>query len=187
MKLLNQYEINTLNAEGIEYLFNIFKKDFIDNKTYLVKGTDSLEIDINEEETCPCPHGNEEKPERFWHVITNTKKTSVKAKNPCLDPKEAERSYDKARAKRIHWIKILIDNWQTDSNLSHFYQTRSGQKNLIIWERKENFLIIIRKIRNDNTRFLVSSYIVYDEEAEYRYKKQLKRYDKNKPTGEEWF
>lgn len=187
MNLLNHFEINTLNNQGIDILFEIFKRDFIDSRTYLTNGTNSYQINVNETNVCPCPYGNGEKPEKFWHVITRDKNNSQKSNNPCPDEHEKKRVYDKARAKRIHWIKEIIDNWLSNNDIVFFYQTRgTRQNNLIIWHKKEKFIVIVRKISNTSTRYLVSSYILHDSE-EYRYEKQLKNYIKNSPTGEEWF
>lgn len=187
MTLLNYIEINTLTAEGIELLYPFFDNDFICNRTYLTNGIHSFQIDVREGKCCPCPFGNTQKPEKFWHVITRDKENSKKSNNPCPNPKERLRTYDKARAKRIHWIKILIDQWQSDPEIVHFYQTRSSREdNLLLWHKKEKFIVIIRRIDKNKNRYLVSSYIVHETE-EYRYKKQLKKYQENAPTGMEWF
>jgi hypothetical protein len=187
MTLLNHFEINTLNTAGIELLYQIFENDFIRNRTFLAKQAQSFQIDVKEGSLCPCPFGNSYKPEKFWHVVTRDKKNTQKSNNPCPDPKEKLRAYDKARAKRIHWIKILIDHWQSDPEIVHFYQTRSSREdNLLLWHKKEKFLVIIRRIGRANNRYLVSSYVLHDTE-EYRYDKQLKEYLKNAPTGMEWF
>jgi len=47
-------------------------------------------------------------------------------------------------------------------------------------------LIIIRKESNGSDRFLISSYLIFRSEIR-RYEKQLKEYEKNAPTGDEWF
>ncbi len=186
MKLLNQYEINTLNTEGIEILFDIFHQDFIETKTYLTKGSISYAIDVRESETCPCPFSKTDKPERFWHVITRDKKNSQKSNNPCPDEYEKKRVYDKSRAKRLHWIKPFIENWQNDSQLVHYYQKKQGKVNLIIWNESLKFLIVIRKLSNNLERFLVASYNVFDDEK-HRFHNKLDRYNRESPTGDEWF
>jgi len=48
------------------------------------------------------------------------------------------------------------------------------------------FLIIIRKESNSSDRFLISSYLILRSEIR-RYEKQLKEYEDNAPTGNEWF
>lgn len=187
MTLLNAFEINTLSSYGIEMLYELFKDDFITNQTSLTKNGTSFPIDIKRHVTCPCPYGNTHKPEKFWHTITRDKKNGRTGNNPCPDHRESQRIYDKARAKRIKWIKILIDNWQTDSNIVHFYQQRNTREdNLILWHKQKKFLVIIRKIGRTTNRFLVSSYLLFDTE-EHRYERQLQRYNRSAPTGSEWF
>jgi len=186
MIILTLPTLLTLNEMGIEDLFAIFKKDFIDNKTHLSKGTQKYLINVKKDNCCPCPFGNSSKPERFWHIITKDEYNRRARNNPCLDVKEQNRKYDVARAKRIHWIKIIIDSWQTDVNIKHFYQRRGNKVSLILWHSEKDFLIIIRKESHSSDRFLVSSYLIYRDKIR-GYEKQLKEYEENAPTGDEWF
>jgi len=179
--------IKTLNATSIKELFIIFKRDFIDNETYLFKEEQCYLVNVKKENCCPCPFEDTPKPERFWHIITTKEERNRRARNnPCLNGKEKNRKYNEARAKRIHWIKIIIDNWQNDEDIKHFYQRRGNKKNLLIWYTKENFLIIIRKESNSSDRFLVSSYLIHRDKIR-GYEQQLKEYEENVPTGDEWF
>ena len=57
---------------------------------------------------------------------------------------------------------------------------------VILWHSEKDFLIIIRKESNSSDRFLISSYLIYRTEIR-RYEKQLKEYEENAPTGDEWF
>jgi len=186
MIILTSVTLTTLNPTSIKELFAIFKRDFIDNETYLSKEEQHYLVNVKKENCCPCPFGNTPKPERFWHIITKDEYNPRARNNPCLNEKEKNRKYDSARAKRIHWIKIIIDNWQNDKDIKHFYQRRGNKRNLIIWHTKRDFLIIIRKESNSSDRFLISSYLIFRSEIR-RYEKQLKEYEKNAPTGDEWF
>gem|GEM_PF-1327763 len=186
MIILTSMSLSTLNVTSIEELFTIFKKDFIDNETYLTKDTQSYFINVKKDSCCPCPFGKTPKPERFWHIITKDERNPRARNSPCLDTKEKNRKYDVARAKRIHWIKIIIESWQTDEKIKHFYQKRGNKVNLILWHSEKDFLIIIRKESNSSDRFLISSYLIYRSEIR-RYEKQLKKYEENAPTGDEWF
>jgi TusA-related sulfurtransferase len=174
MNILN--DVENFNKQTIEKLFEIFKRDFILNDTYLKKDNIQFLIDVKKNITCPCPFGGERKPERFWHLITN-KKSNSRHKNPCPFP-ENERKYDVARAKRIHWIKIIIDNWQNDEHIKYFYEKINGKETLHIWHTKYDFLILIRKESNNSNRFLVSTFLIYKNQK-HRYKNRLKRYEKS--------
>ena len=186
MITLTHRELETLNEVNIEKLFDIFRRDFIDNRTILQKNYTSFVIDVKSDKICPCPFTNEAKPERFWHIITTEEKRVKHKNNPCPNKFEKNRKYDKARAKRIHWIKILIDNWQSDSDIKHFYQRRNYKTTLVIWHTTRDFVVIVRKLSNTNDKFLVSSYLLYRSEIR-RYEKQLREYNEEKPNGLEWF
>lgn len=172
MIILN--DVETFSKETIEKLFKIFEQDFILNKTYLEKDAKKFLIDVKKEIVCPCPFSKKDKPERFWHLITN-KKSQSKHKNPCPSP-ENKRRYDVARAKRIHWVKIIIDNWQKDENIKYFYEKINGKETLHIWHIKLDFLILIRKESNNSNRFLVSTYLIYKDQR-HRYRNRLKEYE----------
>lgn len=179
--------IDTFCHEGVSELFSVFKNDFIDNTLTITKNSVSYAIDVKPHITCRCPFVSDEKSERFWHLIT----TDINANrnnrvNPCPSPKERKRRYDTARSKRIHWIKSVIEQWHTEPEIKHFYQKRGNKVNLVLWYTNRNFAVIVRKLSHSSDRFLVSSYLVYESEV-YRYKKQLKEYEKNAPLGIEWF
>jgi len=110
MLILTSTSISTLNRVGIEELFTIFKEDFMENETYLRKDTQDYFINVKKEICCPCPFGNINKPERFWHMVTKETQNRRVRNNTSSDEKEKKRTYDSARAKRIHWVKILIDS-----------------------------------------------------------------------------
>jgi hypothetical protein len=184
--ILTHSEIKTLNEANIEKLFDIFRRDFIDNQTILKKDATSFIIDVKADKICPCPFRKSDKPERFWHIITKEEKRTKYKNNPCPDKNENNRKYDEARAKRIHWIKILIDTWQSDTDIKHFYQRRQSRTTLVIWHTRKDFVVIVRKLSNTNDKFLVSSYLIYRSEIK-RYEKQLREYNKEKPNGLEWF
>jgi len=181
MTILN--DVENFNANVIEKLFQIFERDFILNKTYLQKGDIRFFIDVKKNIVCPCPFGNKEKPERFWHLITNEKSKS-KHKNPCPSP-ENKRNYDSTRAKRIHWVKIIIENWQKDENIKYFYEKINGKETLHIWHTKQDFLVLIRKESNNFNRFLVSTFIIYKNQR-HRYKNRLKKYEESS-NKIDWF
>ena len=184
-KMIILPNVETFNEKTVELLFNNFKRDFIDSLTYLANDKLSYKIDIKKEITCDCPFGNAKKPERFWHIITKKEDNKTKCNNPCPYP-ENKRVYDSARAKRICWIKPIIENWLKDSDIVHFYEKLSGKETLHIWHRKLDFLVIIRKESNKSNRFLVSTYLVYKNQRQ-RYRKRWEKYEKNKPIGFEWF
>ncbi len=177
---------NNLNEFDIEELYISFKEDFIDNTVYLTKDTTSYEIAVHADDVCPCLFGKDKKAKRFWHIITKKENNFKKRNNPCQDAKEQDRSFCKDRAKRIHWIKYLIENWQSENEIKSYYQRHGQDWRLIIWYTSRDFLVIIKKLDNNFERFLVTSYIVFGNKRD-RYKKELRNYEKMKPIGCEWF
>lgn len=189
MIILNSKNILDGNQEGIEELFEYFRRDFIENDTFLIKNEQSFFINVRKNIICPCPYTSmEDKPERFWHIISQEShkiKNSRIKKTPC---KKENRKYDVARAKRIHWIKIIIDNWVEDEDIKSYYQkdSKRNRYNLLIWHRNRDFVVIIRKESNSSDRFLISSFIIHGDKKR-KYKKEYEKYMENAPLGVEWF
>jgi len=177
--------VELFSEKTIEVLFEYFDNDFITYNTSLSDGSQTYPIDIKSNIVCSCPFGNIEKPERFWHIITKKEDIKSKCNNPCPAP-ENNRSYDAARAKRIHWIKPLIENWLNDPAIVHFYEKLSGKETLHIWHTKLDFLVIVRRESRSSNRFLVSTYLIHKNQRQ-RYRKRLKKYENAKPIGYEWF
>lgn len=175
-----------LNEDDIERLYAIFKQDFIDDEISLSKNDVLYTICVNTSEVCPCPFRSTQKQKRFWHIITKSESNFKKRNNPCPDSQEKDRVFCKDRAKRIHWIKYLIENWQSQEEIRSYYQRHGRDWRLIIWDTARDFLVIIKKLDNSFERFLVTSYIVHGNKRN-RYKKELRRYKEEKPEGIDWF
>lgn len=182
--LVNLNNPNALNQQDIDIIYSIFKNDFIDNNTFLINGSISFLIDVDISNTCTCPNGNTDKQKTFWHIITKKINSNKPKNNPCLDDSEKNRTYCTYRAKRMPWIKYTIDNWNNASIVDHYY-AENGRK-LILWLKFRDFLVILKKIDGTTNKFLVSSYIIYSHELN-NFRRKLKKYNDNKPTGEEWF
>jgi hypothetical protein len=177
--------VELFSEKTVEALFKYFDNDFISNNTFLSNGSQAYKIDVKSHIICNCPFNNTKKPERFWHIITKKEDIKSKSNNPCPPP-ENKRTYDAARAKRIHWIKPLIENWLCNPDIVHFYEKISGKETLHLWHKKLDFLVIVRRESKSSDRFLVSTYLVHRNQRQ-RYRKRWERYEKNKPLGFEWF
>lgn len=179
-----------LNREDIESLYEQFKSDFIDNVVILTDGSKSYPIDVKAHVVCDCPFEGSSKAERFWHIITKKEDDTSKRNNPCPEELEKNRIYCNARASRIHWIRYLIENWRDDvghPSIKTYYQEHGTRESrLIIWDMSRDFLIVIKKLDRNFEKFLVTSYIVHGNKKK-RFEKELKRYEKKKPLGCEWF
>ena len=185
IKMIVLSNVELFNKQTIELLFEYFYNDFIHNNTYLTNGNKYYKIDVKKDKICNCQFNGNNKPERFWHIITKKENEKSKCNNPCPSP-ENRRIYDPARAKRIHWIKPIIEEWLSNPNIVHFYEKIKGKETLHIWHTKYDFVIILRKETHNSECFLVSTYLVHKNQKQ-RYKKRLKRYKNIKPIGFEWF
>ena len=172
----------TFHSDNIEFAHKVFKNDFVDNTCYLTVSTNTYPITVKTMEVCVCPFGNGSKEKRFWHLITKKEDDRKKRNNPCPEDTERNRSFCNARAKRIHWVKYLIDNWQSDPEIVHYYQGID----LVIWHKRMDFLIVLKKLTNTLDKFLVTSYLVFRNKRK-RYQKEFDKYEREKPNGNEWF
>ena len=158
------------NDEIIELLYEIFKNDFIDNRTYLAEEIyiDPISNDIE-------PSVNKEK--IFWHIITRVHQKSKK------------REFDKERAIRIKWIKSIILNY-ADTQIKLFYNYEKNNKiRLYLWAYNVDFVVIIQKLGKRSSYLVTSFYIdknynrnIYQK----RYESYINKNDK-RLLNCEWF
>ncbi|WP_294586708.1 hypothetical protein [uncultured Bacteroides sp.] len=103
----------------------------------------------------------------FDHIVTRENKYSGK------------RQYDKDRANKIHWIRVIIENC-THPSIKMFEKVdRSGNRNILLWYEEKNYVVILREKRPD--LFLVTGYCV-DVIEQGRFRSEYKAY-KNKKTS----
>lgn len=168
-----------LNSLDIEHLFDIFKNDFMVNSAVLKLNTVEYSITVKENETCPCPNGGEAKPVRFWHIISTKEFDTRKQNNPCQKEREKQRAYCSARAKRVHWIKEIIDNVGVEEHIKYFYEDYedNGTRTHFLWDTKRFYIVLIKYLgQSDN--LLVTAYSVHKNK--YRdYKRRLRKYEES--------
>ncbi len=70
----------------------------------------------------------------FWHVVS-TGKT------------EAERLIDLRRCERIRWIKHVITNADTDTDIDLWKNNKNGEDNVLLW-LQEDYLVILGERTN---------------------------------------
>jgi len=165
---------SVINLDGkdedkiIELLYDIFKSDFIDNRTYLAK---DIYIDPKEKEK------SKNKENIFWHIITRVHQKSKK------------RELDQQRAKRIKWIKSIILN-HADSQIKLFYNYEKNNKiRLYLWAYDVDFIVIIQKLGKKSS-YLVTSFYIDKHYNRNIYQKRYKNYMNKKDENLlncEWF
>ena len=97
--MLNLPELVKIPDDAISQvpeLFKIFKRDFIDNVTYFM----AYPVII------PRPREGEIYPEIFWHIISRQEQKGSKSNDT--------RGIDYERAKRLCWIKPIIQNFRDE-------------------------------------------------------------------------
>jgi hypothetical protein len=165
-----------LNGVDIERIFEIFKNDFMDNRVILTVEEIAYEITVKENVTCSCPFTGDSKPERFWHIITKKEFDAKKQNNPCSKDKEKKRVYCSFRARRVHWIKEIIDGFGKEEHIKYFCED-NGAKTHFLWDTKRFYIVLIKHLGRSNN-LLVTAYSVHKNK--YRdYQKRLKKYEKS--------
>ncbi|MFA7086895.1 MAG: hypothetical protein WC145_09555 [Aliarcobacter sp.] len=151
----------------IDFLYDIFKTDFIDNQVYL----ENIFIDpkTNEQE--------DNKEQIFWHIITRK------------DTNKKTRDFDKERACRIKWIKSIIENY-TKAEIKYFYYFEQSKKiRLYLWLHNHNFAVILQKLGKSSS-YLVTSFYIDNQKKIDVFLKKFEDYTNKKDVrlnNCEWF
>lgn len=165
----------------IDYLYAIFHRDFVANKTYLNK---SVYINPRSDRL------DDGKEQVFWHLTTRENKREVRQGNRWVRISEG-RLPDYARSERIEWVKQILENHDHVS-IKLFYHQESNSKRdirLYLWAYQYDFVVILQKLGRSSS-FLVTSFHLDDEGKRRDYERRFCRY-KNKEIREldgcEWF
>ncbi len=86
----------------------------------------------------------------FWHIISEGEK-------------EEERTPDLRRCERLAWIKWIIENSDTCTDISWWENERWGQKHIVIWHEKENYAVVLA--RRNGYFMLKTAYLVTPHRA----------------------
>lgn len=136
-------------------LFKIFKKDFIDNKTYFM----AYPVII------APPKKGEIYPEVFWHVISQQSKKGSKSNNTRL--------IDYKRAERICWIKPIIQQYkdeQLTTWCSKEFDKNSGKEILkyYLWFKDGKYMVVLKCIESKTKKyFIATAFYVKDSNIVY--------------------
>ena len=178
-ELLN---FDSIDASKIfDFLYDeIFYPDFIENKTYLAN---KIKID-------PQSYKKDEgKEHTFWHLTTRIHKYTIKNGNRYETITERLIDYD--RAKRLHWVKIIIEN-HSINNIKLFYKKESKGKKpirLYLWLYEKDFVVILQKLGRSSS-FLVTSFYITHNAKRDDFQKYYEDYINSKDPdlkGCEWF
>lgn len=154
------------DSEKINFLYEIFKSDFVDNSIYL-NGT--IYID-------PKTHDkSDEKENIFWHIITRKDR--------------GRRNFDAPRACRIKWIKPIIINYVSEKIKLFYYYEDTGKIRLYLWAYDNDFVVILQKLGSSSS-YLVTSFYIDNRKKKEKFQKKYEDYTNKIDTrlnNCEWF
>lgn len=139
----------------IPELFKIFKKDFIDTKTYFM----AYPVIVSR------PRKDEIYPEVFWHIISQQSQKRSKSNNTRL--------IDYKRAKRICWIKPIIQQYKDEQITcwrSKEFDRNTGKEiyKYYFWYKEGNYIVILNCIETKSKIFFIATaFYVKKENIEY--------------------
>lgn len=105
----------------------------------------------------------------FWHLITK------------MDETTNERLIDYPRAKRLPWVKPMIENYRSPLIKAFDYQESNAKKGIrtYIWLETYDFLIVMKRVFLKNTRKEVMNIITsFNLESDSYRKSTLKKWEK---------
>lgn len=143
--------LNGEHNEIIEYLYSIFRRDFIECITEY--NLLPVKYDSN---ILPNGQGKEE---GFWHLITKENKII------------GGRFFDNHRARHLHWIKLLLVNSEREGIYTFKYDYGNSAKGIrtFIWLKNYGYVIVMREFRR--SCMIITAYpIEYDN-----YRKDIQR------------
>lgn len=153
-----------------DYLYDFFHRDFIQNKTYLNK---DIYIDPNSR----CKDDGKEL--CFWHVTTKETKKQIRKGNK-WSWQVVDRYIDYARAERIEWIRLIIENHNHDKVKCFYHKETKGKKpiRLYLWAYQDDFVVILQKLGRSSS-FLVTSFYIDHAGKRREYQKRFDVFKNN--------
>ena len=147
-----------------DYLYGFFKRDFVENRTYLNQC-----IYINPQ----SQRQEDDKEKSFWHLTSRHEKYNVKEGNRYVT--KVERLPDFRRSERIEWVKQIIENHDHAEVRCFYHKETTGSKPIrfYMWAHDADFVVILQKLGRSSS-FLVTSFYI---DKPYKRKTYQKRYD----------
>lgn len=160
--LFEDLDVNILTKEQLHRMYGIYLDDFVYSELFFM----GKKVIINNSIVRNKQEGyfvNKQK--SFDHIVTRENKYSGK------------RQYDKDRANKIHWIKVIIENYMHP--LIKFFEKvdKNGDKNILLWYEDKSYVVILRE--KQPNLFFVTGYCV-DNIEQGRFKSEYKAYGNKK-------
>ena len=92
-----------------------------------------------------------------------------------VDKKTKQREYDNHRSIRLHWIKHHLDEYKRENVLIYSVKEPNGNRTYI-YDKDENYVIILEPLRRLNEYYLLSAYNVRGKDSQRnKFIKKFKR------------
>lgn len=181
--LNNPLDLSKINATDIiDFLYDIFRRDFVDHKTTLANC-----IYIN-----PKSHQKDEGKEKvFWHLTTKEDKRWEFDQNGRKTLINYGRLPDFGRASRLEWVRQILENHTHQAIKCFYHKESTGNKNirLYLWAFNQDFVVILEKLGKSQA-FLVTSFYITHAGKRADYQKRYETYQNksdDRLVGCEWF
>lgn len=118
----------------------------------------------------PTPADGQDSMERLFRHLTTV----------IIDKTTNRREFDMARSVRLHWIKYHLDENKTDNRLVFSIAEPDGTRTYI-YDRDEQYVIVLEPMRNKNEYYLLTAY--YLEGKDKARNKMMKKYRRKLSNG----
>lgn len=137
--LLTDLDDQGLNQDQLNQIYTIFHQHFVMDGVLV----ESVKLKIHLKKSKISQFKN--KPETFVHIVTREI--------------AGQRSFDKTRANKAHWIKPILVNC-IDSRIYVFDRAhdKTGRPQRYFWYKDKAFVVILRNYHKDN--FLLTAFCV---------------------------
>lgn len=171
-------------SEKVGFLYQVFENDlknkenplFFDGREVKVhpnalsnKCLSFLETNTtcdNEYQCATCPYILYE--DIFNHITTKqNKKLSADFRTPGI--------FSEERAIRINWIRPIIENVNSSSDVLYYQTITKSQLKHCFWLKKEKYLVILVE-NNKGDLYLNTAYYLYDRKMTSRIRLEYKKY-----------
>ncbi len=136
-------------------LLGVFNRDIRNNPA----------VEFLNKKVHPTPEDGKDSMERlFTHLTTKI-----------TDKSTRKREFDISRSIRLHWVKFHIEKQKKDNILIFSVEEPDGIRTYI-YDKKEEYVIILEPLRNRSAYFLLSAY--YIEGKDKARNKMMKKYNR---------
>ena len=139
LKTYNQLlELNCLTEhQRILSLKGVFNRDFVNNPDF----------SFRKKKLNPTPAEGEDTMERFFRHLTTV----------ITDKATRQREYDPSRSVRLHWVRYHLEERKND-NMAVFSVEEPDGKRTYIWDKDEDYIIVLEPLRNKDEYYLPTAY-----------------------------